>query len=77
MESDSLPSLNARLKSIGIKDAYASHLATGKRTPSLPLALEIEAKLGIAPAFWAGLKAAADAARADQAPAATAPGCPA
>lgn len=77
MESDSLPSLNARLKSIGIKDAYASHLATGKRTPSLPLALEIEAKLGIKPGFWSELKAAADAARAAPAAAATAPECPA
>jgi hypothetical protein len=45
-------SLNARLKSIGLKESYASHLATGRRTPSLDLALEIEARLGIEPRFW-------------------------
>ena len=72
MQSDSPQSLNARLKSIGIKEAYASHLATGRRTPSLSLALEIEAKLGIKPSFWSELKASADAAKAS-----SPPGCPA
>lgn len=69
MESDSPQSLNARLKSIGIKEAYASHLATGRRTPSLALALEIEAKLGIPVSEWAERK------RKARAP--TASGCPA
>lgn len=58
------PSLNQRLVAIGVSHPYASQLATGKRTPSLPLALEIEARLGIKPSFWSELKAAADAAKA-------------
>lgn len=69
IERSEAESLNARLKSIGVKEAYASHLATGKRRPSLDLALEIEARLGIAPSFWrdrpdlAGVATASGAAR--------------
>lgn len=51
-------SLNARLKKIGLKESYASHLATGRRIPSLDLALEIESKLGIPPAEWVERSAA-------------------
>lgn len=46
------PSLNQRLVGIGVSRPYASQLAAGKRTPSLRLALEIEAKLGISAAVW-------------------------
>jgi transcriptional regulator with XRE-family HTH domain len=53
MQSDSPPSLNARLIGIGISESYASLLANGHRRPSLSLALKIAAELGIPVEFWA------------------------
>jgi len=72
-------SLNARLIAAGLKKAHAGHLATGRRRPSLIVALNLEEALGIPPAAWrqgpAAVKAALAAADAARPP--TAPGCPA
>jgi transcriptional regulator with XRE-family HTH domain len=37
---------------VGLSQAYASQLATGRRSPSLALAVKIEERLGIPPRFW-------------------------
>lgn len=76
----SAPSLNARLIACGVSESYASLLASGIRKPSLELALDLEEKLGIAPAAWrqgpAAVRAALAVADASR-PGSTAPGCPA
>lgn len=47
------PSIKAAdLQRIGISKPYAHQLISGARTPSLKLALRIQAELGIAPASW-------------------------
>ncbi|MCR4376283.1 MAG: helix-turn-helix domain-containing protein [Acidobacteria bacterium] len=40
---------------LGISDAFASELLSGKRTPSLSLAVRIETLTGIAPRDLAGV----------------------
>lgn len=51
--TDQAPSIKAAdLRRIGVSKPYAHQLTSGARSPSLALALKIEAALGIPPTAW-------------------------
>lgn len=51
-----------QLQEIGVRSGYAYDLANGKRTPSLRMAREIEAQIGIPLSAWPLRKPTADSA---------------
>ncbi|MGH6979519.1 MAG: helix-turn-helix domain-containing protein [Brevundimonas sp.] len=60
---DTPKEIAAALRSkVGLSAGYASELANLQRTPSLRLALKIEAALGIPPSHWVKSDSQAEAA---------------
>lgn len=51
----------ADLQRIGVSKPYAHQLVSGLRSPSLRLALRIEAELGVSPTVWPMPRPANDA----------------
>lgn len=52
MNTLSSSDLSAKLRLLGVSQAYASQIANRVRRPSLELAVRIEAALDIPPRFW-------------------------
>jgi plasmid maintenance system antidote protein VapI len=54
---------------IGVSRSYASELLSGKRTPSLGLAVKIEREFGISPSAWPRTRRTAEVLDQQDAPA--------